>query len=482
MRRPAHLASGLQRSGLLLKGMGWLSLLYSVILVGVGWWISRRRGTDLAAFYNARRQAHWAGVGLSMIGTAISGLTFLSLPGSVNKDGWTYLQVLSGYLVGYTLVAFVLLPRYYCLSQASIYEYFGHRLGRPAEKVAAFIFLLSRLLASSVRLYLALMVIHLFFPEVPFPVLGFISLVLIYGYAERGGTGTIIYTDIIQALVFLGTAGLTLGYVWSPEVWKAFQIPKIIDDHPESRHYFWKDFLGGVLLAFTMTGLDQDQMQKSLSMPDVFAAQRMIILYAALLVPVKLLFLTLGSALWAYVEVYDYPAPVRSDQLYASLARDRFPFWISGLFAIGLVSATLSSVDGAMIALTTVTLRNLLPAKQETLPLKRLIFVFWLLMGWGLTVYFYYFPPALHALDTFLKLGSYTYGPLMGLFIFSILTGEGRQSDYRFVPWVVLVAFGFSLALERQLGMDWGYGVIVWVAGWTVVCLVGVQWVLRKVR
>lgn len=462
--------------------MGWLSLLYGFLLVGVGWWVSRRRGADLAVFYNARRQAHWVWVGLSMIGTAISGLTFLSLPGSVNKDGWTYLQVLSGYLVGYTLVAFVLLPRYYRLSQASIYEYFGHRLGRPAEKVAAVIFLISRLLASSVRLYLALIVVHLFFPEVPFPVLGFISLVLIYGYAERGGTGTIIYTDIIQTLVFLGTAGLTLWYMGSPEVWEAFHIPMIIDNRPESRHYFWKDFLGGVLLAFTMTGLDQDQMQKSLSMPDVFAAQRMILLYAVLLVPVKLLFLTLGSALWAYVEVHDYPAPARSDQLYASLARDRFPFWIGGLFVMGLVSATLSSVDGAMIALTTVTLRNLLPAKQESLPLKRFTFIFWLLMSWGLTVYFYYFPPALHALDTFLKLGSYTYGPLLGLFIFSLLRGDNRQLDYRFIPWAVLVAFGVSLALERQLGMDWGYGVIVWVAGWTLAFLVGVRWVLRKVR
>jgi len=462
--------------------MGWLSLLYGMVLVGVGWWISRHRGTDLAAFYNARRQAHWAWVGLSMVGTAISGLTFLSLPGSVHKDGWTYLQVLSGYLVGYTLVAFVLLPRYYRLSQASIYEYFRHRLGRPAEKVAAFIFLVSRLLASSVRLYLALIVIHLFFPEVSFPVLGFISLILIYGYAERGGTGTIIYTDIIQTLVFLGTAVLTLGYIWSPEVWKAFEIPRIIDDHPESRHYFWKDFLGGVLLAFTMTGLDQDQMQKSLSMPGVFAAQRMILLYAVLLIPVKLLFLFLGSVLWAYVEVHDYPTPARSDQLYASLARDRFPFWTGALFAMGLVSATLSSVDGAMIALTTVTLRNILPSKRETLPLKRLIFVFWLLMSWGLTVYFYYFPPALHALDTFLKLGSYTYGPLLGLFIFSTLTGWDGQWNYSFVPWTILVAFVISLALEQYSGMDWGYGVIVWVAGWTVACLVGVQWVIRKVR
>ena len=462
--------------------MGWLSLIYGLILVGVGWWISRRRGTDLAVFYNARREAHWAWVGLSMIGTAISGLTFLSLPGSVRKDGWTYLQVLAGYLVGYALVAFVLLPRYYRLSQASIYEYFRHRLGKPAEKVAASVFLVSRLLASSVRLYLALIVIHLFFTEMPFTILGFISLVLVYGYAERGGTGTIIYIDIIQTLVFVGTAGLTLWYIGSLEVWKAFQIPKVIDGHPESRHYFWKDFLGGVLLAFTMTGLDQDQMQKSLSMPDVLAAQRMILLYAGLLVPVKLLFLTLGSALWAYVEVHEYPAPARSDQLYAALVRDRFPFWIGGLFVMGLVSATLSSVDGAMIALTTVTLRNLLPAKQETLPLKRLIFIFWLLMSWGLTVYFYYFPPDLHALDTFLKLGSYTYGPLLGLFLFSLLAGGNRESDYRFIPWAVLVAFGVSLVLERRMGMDWGYGVIVWVAGWTVACLVGVQWVLRKIR
>ena len=462
--------------------MGWLSLFYAVLLVGAGRWISGRRGSDLAVFYNARRQAHWAWVGVSMIGTAISGLTFLSLPGSVRKDGWTYLQVLAGYLVGYTLVAFVLLPRYYRLSQASIYEYFRHRLGESAEKVAAFIFLVSRLLASSVRLYVALIVVQLFFPNVPFPILGLIALLLIYGYAERGGTGTIIYTDIIQALIFLMAALAAFIYVLSPEVWTSFHIPTIIEKSPEARHYFWKDFLGGILIAFTMTGLDQDQMQKGISMPNVSAAQRMLLLYAGLLVPVKLLFLSLGSALWAYVEVYEYLAPAQSDQLYASLAQDRFPFWISGLFTIGLVSATLSSVDGATIALTTVTLRNLLPAKRENLFFKRLIFIFWLVMGWGVTVYFYYFPPSHHALDTFLKLGSYTYGPLLGLFVFSFLAKGDEHADFRFIPWVVLVAFGLSLAVEWYFGMEWGYGVIVWVAGWTVGGLVAVRWFLKRVR
>jgi Na+(H+)/acetate symporter ActP len=197
-----------------------------------------------------------------MIGTAISGLTFLSLPGAVRQDGWTYLQVLLGYLVGYTLVALLLLPRYYQLSRASIYEYFRHRLGPQAEKVAAITFLISRLLASSVRLYLALIVLQLFFPQVPFPVLGLLSLMLIYIYAERGGTGTIIYTDLLQTLLFLGAGGLTLLYILTPEVRATLRLPTIIDLSIESRHYFWKDFLGGVLLSFTMTGLDQDQMQK----------------------------------------------------------------------------------------------------------------------------------------------------------------------------------------------------------------------------
>jgi Na+/pantothenate symporter len=328
-----------------------------------------RRGTDLGAFYNAHRQAHWVWAGISMIGTAISGLTFLSLPGAVRQDGWTYLQVLLGYLVGYTLVALILLPRYYQLSRASIYEYFRHQLGPQAEKVAAITFLISRLLASSVRLYLALIVLQLFFPQVPFPVLVLLSLMLIYIYAERGGTGTLIYTDLLQMLLFLGAGGLTLLYILTPEVRDTLRLPTIIDLSIESRHYFWKDFLGGVLLSFTMTGLDQDQMQKSLSMPDVTSAQRMIGLYAGLLVPVKLLFLLLGSALWAYVEVNGYPIPARSDQLYASLAQQVFPFWVGAMFVVGLVSSTLSSVDGALVAaqLAIESVANFLESCKEDL-------------------------------------------------------------------------------------------------------------------
>lgn len=456
--------------------MGWVAFGYGLLLVAMGWWVAKRRGTDLGAFYNARRQAHWVWAGISMVGTAISGLTFLSLPGAVRQDSWTYLQVLMGYLVGYTLVALVLLPRYYQLSRASIYEYFRHRLGPQAEKVAAITFLISRLLASSVRLYLALVVLQLFFPQVSFPLLALLSLMLIYVYAERGGTGTIIYTDLLQTLLFLAAGVLTLLYVLTPEVRATLRVPMIIDLSPESRHYFWKDFLGGVLLSFTMTGLDQDQMQKSLSMPDVHSAQRMIGLYAGLLVPVKLLFLLLGSALWAYVQVNGYPAPAHSDQLYATLAQQVFPFGVGTMFVVGLVSSTLSSVDGALVALTTVTLRNLFPPGRENLLLKRLIFVIWLLLIWGVTVYFYYAPPERYALDTFLKLGSYTYGPLLGLFLFSLVRGAKAEKTGRFIPWVVLGSFGAAIGLERGLRVDLGYGVIVWVAAGVLGSLLLMQW------
>jgi len=462
--------------------MGWVAFGYGLFLVAMGWWVAKRRGTDLGAFYNAHRQAHWVWAGLSMIGTAISGLTFLSLPGAVRQDGWTYLQVLLGYLVGYTLVALLLLPRYYQLSRASIYEYFRHRLGPQAEKVAAITFLISRLLASSVRLYLALIVLQLFFPQVPFPVLGLLSLMLIYIYAERGGTGTLIYTDLLQTLLFLGAGGLTLLYILTPEVRATLRLPTIIDLSIESRHYFWKDFLGGVLLSFTMTGLDQDQMQKSLSMPDVTSAQRMIGLYAGLLVPVKLLFLLLGSALWAYVEVNGYPIPARSDQLYASLAQQVFPFWVGAMFVVGLVSSTLSSVDGALVALTTVTLRSLFPPSWEKLFVKKLVFVSWVLLSWGITVYFYYFPPERHALDTFLKLGGYTYGPLLGLFLFSLMRGAPAEKTGRFIPWVVLGGFGAAIGLERGLSLDLGYGVIVWVAVAVLGGLLLMQWAVGNRR
>jgi Na+/proline symporter len=461
--------------------MGWIALLYSFCLIGAAYYFTWRKRSDLETFYNAQRKGRWGWVAFSMVGTATSGLTFLSLPGSVQQDGWTYLQVLAGYLVGYVGVAYILLPLYYQMSGASIYEFFWYRLGSSAEKVAALIFLISRLLASSVRLYLTLLALHAFFPQTAFAALSLLSLLLIYVYAERGGTGTIIYTDVVQTVALLGAALLTISYLSMPATWEAFNIPKIVDTTIGSKHFVWKDFLGGVLIAFTMTGLDQDQMQKSFSMSSLGQAQRMILLYAGLLVPVKLLFLTLGSLMWAYVSVHGLAVPVRSDALYSELAQKVFPLGIGGLFVIGLISATLSSVDGAVIALTTVTLRNLLPAGYETVCFKRGVFWFWLLMSWFVTLYFHAYPPESHALGAFLKLGSYTYGPLLGLFVFA-LWRRRFSADHRWVVWVVPLSFLITVGTEQACQWDLGYGVILWIAGGTFVGLLVAALVADRVR
>ncbi len=453
--------------------MIWATLAYVGVIWALGQWLAKRKGGDLGAFYIAQRKANWQWVGISMVGTAISGLTFISLPGSVRQDGWSYLQVLAGYTVGYSLVALLLIPRYYASTQASIYEYFRHRLGPHAEKLAAVTFLISRALATSVRLYLALRVLTYFFPDVAFSVLSLAALVVIYLYAQRGGTGTLIYTDLLQTMLFLGAGLLTLIFI-GQELDGGTLRPKVIETNPHHVHFWLKDFIGGVLLAFTMTGLDQDQMQKMLSMASTRSAQKAILLYAGLLWPVKLLFLTLGSFLWLYVVEKNLPPPPQSDLLYSHLAQGVFPIWVSLLFVLGLTASTLSSVDGALVALTTVTLRNMLPSSWEKLGVKRLIFVSWMGIMWLITVYFYAYPPTKDALSTFLKLGAYTYGPLFGLFIFSIWAG-GPLSIYRHTIWVVPLAFSLGLCVENGLGLELGYGVILWMAGWTL----GGLWSLR---
>lgn len=235
-----------------------------------------------------------------MIGTALSGLTFLSLPGTVRADSWTYLQVVVGYLIGYVGVAYFLLPLYYAHARASVYEYFRVRLGRPAESAATLFFLLSRAIGSSLRLFLALWVLRPFLPDWPFPVWGFLAVGLILTYTAHRGIAALIYTDFFQTTIFLAAAGYALYHLGQQPIAACFVMPKIVETLPDSPHFWLKDLLAGALIAFSMTGLDQDQMQKNLSLPTLRAAQRNLLLYGALLLPVNALFLFLGSSLWAW--------------------------------------------------------------------------------------------------------------------------------------------------------------------------------------
>lgn len=453
--------------------MGWVALGYIALLWAISYWVDRRYKTaDLSTFYTARRQAHWLWVSYSMIGTTISGLTFLSLPGSVRQDGWTYLQVCIGYLIGYAAIAYILLPLYYVHTRASVYEYFRHRLGPSAEKTATLLFLLSRGIGSSLRLFLALWVIQSFLPSWPFPLLSAIALGVILLYTLRSGVAALIYTDAFQTTLFLATAAYTTYLLSQGPIQSCLSIPLIINTHPQSPHFWLKDLLGGALIAFSMTGLDQDQMQKNLSLPTLQKGQKNLLLYGSLLLPVNALFLFLGSGLWAYIACM-HIAPPPPDEAFVTVVQNIggiLPF----LFILGLTAAALSSADGSLTALTTVTLRNLLPTSYENIRTKNFVLIGWACLFWVLLWAYTFLPKEGHILGIFLHFSGYTYGPLLGLFLFSRLVAPGK--DARYVPWGTLLCTTLAIVAEKFLGVKWGYGTILWIALWNAVGL----WALSR--
>lgn len=441
--------------------MGWLSLAYVLILWGISWLVGRR-GTSLDTFYVAQRRAHWLWVSYSMVGTALSAMTFLSVPGGVRTDGWTYLQVVAGYFIGYVGVAYLMLPLYYRYARASVYEYFRYQLGRTGEKTAAVFFIISRGIGSSLRLFLAIWVLHAFVSAIPFWLLCALALGLILLYTMRSGVAALIYTDFFQTTVFLAAALVTALYLFRYPLPPLSAPLTVIELSASAPHFWLKDVAAGALIALAMTGLDQDQMQKNLSLPSLRPAQKNLLLYGLLLFPVNALFLWLGSLLWRYADYAGLnPAP---DTLFAQVVA-REGGILTVLFVLGVTAAALSSADGSLTALTTAVLRNLLPPRYETPGMKNLILLLWALLFWGLMLLYTQLPQDRHILGTFLRFSGYTYGPLLGMFIFSRLV---RRGDYPFVAWALPVLLVLSVLIEWAMGGFAGYVSILWTGGITV--------------
>ncbi|MCX7606074.1 MAG: hypothetical protein N2170_02250 [Bacteroidia bacterium] len=458
--------------------MGWLALAYIAALWLISYFAGRRisdKGLD--TFYVARRRGHWLWVSYGMIGTALSGLTFISLPGSVQRDGWTYMQVVGGYFLGYVGIAYVLLPLYYRHARASIYEYFRYRLGTSAEKTATGLFLISRGIGSSLRLFLALWALQQFFPALPFPLLSAVSLALILLYAARSGIAALIYTDFFQTTVFLIAAAVTAYELWQVPIESCFHIPHFIDFKPDSPHFWIKDLTAGALIALSMTGLDQDQMQKNLSLPTLREAQKNLLVYGALLFPVNFLFLLLGSTLWAYLSYVGLSFP-RPDEAFTTVAQ-HVGVSLQIPFVLGVTAAALSSADGTITALTTVTLRNLLPPRFETPAMKNLLMIGWSLFFWLLLGLYAFLPREGPILSTFLTISGYTYGPLLGLFLFSRLV-QRPKPIFRFIPAVILASILIAIGLEQLLALKLGYSVILLTAFLSLTALLLLNQVSRS--
>jgi len=423
---------------------------FFTILLGVSYFTSKNVNSE--TFFTGNRKSPWYMVAFAMIGTTISGVTFISVPGEVGNSGWTYLQFLLGNFVGYWAIALVLIPLYYRLHLVSIYTYLDQRFGVSSYKTGSFFFLVSRTIGASFRMYLVAGVLQLAFFDalgIPFAVTVAIAIFMIWVYTFRAGIKTVIWTDSLQTTFLLASVVLTTLIISKSLDLSFGQMIKAIDEHPFSKVFDWdwrsktnffKQFLAGLGIVIVMNGLDQDMMQKSLTCKNKKDAQKNIFWFSLAFIITNVLFLSLGVMLYIFAQVKGIPVTPKSDDFFASLALNQFGTIAGILFLLGIVSATYSSSDSALTALTTsfcIDFLNLDPKKPNSKLARMKVHVgFSILMF--LVIVLFRFINNESVVTAVFKVAGYTYGPLLGLFSFGILT-KMKVND-QFVPYLGLLS------------------------------------------
>lgn len=419
------------------------------------------RKTDNVTFFLAGRRTHWIWIAIGMIGASLSGVTFMSIPGVVGTEGlnrdFSYFQVVLGYLLGYAVIALVLMPLYYRLNLTTIYGYLSQRFGFFSYKTGAAFFMLSRIIGSSFRMFLVAMVLDSFVLGplgVPFWMTVAVSILLIWLYTHRSGMQTIIYTDVLQTVFMLGAVFLTLLAIGDA---MSLDIPGVVSRIADSNYskvffleggwedpnFFLKQFLSGALITIVMTGLDQDMMQKNLACRSLRDAQKNMLVFCLVLVVANLMFLGLGAMLYEYTDFAGIAKPEKSDQLFPMLALQHLPASVGILFVIGLIAAAYSSADSALAALTTSFCVDFLDletkgrSETEAQTLRKRVHL-------GMSVVMFLAILGFSAINNdavitkLFEIAGFTYGPLLGLFAFGISTR--RQVRDTWVPVLAVLA------------------------------------------
>ena len=458
--------------------------LYFAMLVAVAWFTGRNVGNQ--GFFLANRRVPWYVVAYAMIGTSISGVTFISIPGKVGGTGlnmaFSYMQVVFGYLAGYLFIATVLMPLYYRLQLTSIYGYLEQRFGHWAHQTGSAFFLLSRTLGSAARMFLAASVLQMFVfgpLGVPFAVTVTLMLALIYGYTFKGGLKTIIWTDTIMTTFFLAalvftvfTIGKALDFQFG-DVVPAVMSSKygqifFFDNFLTDPNHFVKQFLSGALIAIAMTGLDQDLMQKNLACKNIREAQKNMFVFCIYLIIINFLFLTLGALLYLYAGTLGLEIPARTDHLYPKIAFEHLGMGAGIFFILGLIASTYASSDSALTALTTSFCVDFLRFEKnapvrpheyadaaDLMAYQNAVIRQQRLRSWvhlGFSVLFILIILALNVLSSdavinlIFKIAGYTYGPLLGLFMFGLFTNLKIRDNW--VPLVCVAAPALTWIIE----------------------------------
>ncbi len=435
---------------------------------------------DSDTFFTANRNSPWYLVAFGMIGASLSGVTFISVPGWVGASNFGYMQIVLGYLVGYFVIANVLLPIYYKLNLTSIYSYLESRFGFFSYKSGAAFFLLSRTIGAAFRLYLVAMVLQIsLFDgwEIPFTATVAITILLIWVYTFRGGIKTIVWTDTLQTLFMLIAVFVSIYVISSNLNIDLASLPDFIADQEKSRIFEWdwnspqnffKQFFAGTFIAIAMTGLDQDMMQKNLTCRNLKDAQKNMYWFSSSLVFVNLLFLILGLLLYNYADFHNISVPQRSDDLFPFLAVHHFPTYAGIIFLLGMTAAAYSSADSALTSLTTSFCVDFLNFKKIEDEKKKRKIRLKTHLGFSVLLFFVIVIFRILNDDTVIsaifKVAGYTYGPILGLFTFGIFTSYSIKDKY--VPAVVLISPALSYFLDYIFpiwfdGFNLGFTVLI---------------------
>ena len=442
-------------------------VLYFLMLIGVSY-LTQGKG-DNATFFTGNRDARWYVVAFGMVGASLSGVTFISVPGWIATSGFSYMQMVLGYTLGYVIVAFVLLPLYYKHNLTSIYVYLGERFGPKTHLTGSLFFLVSRLLGSALRLFLVADVLHHFVFEawgLPFWSTVAITLALIWVYTHRGGIKTIIWTDTLQTVFMLLALVMGIVLLSSHEsidnnaVLEQMRFSNWwVTDDANAANYWWKHFFGGMFVTIAMTGLDQDMMQKNLTCRNINDAKKNMMSLSVILVVVNLIFLLLGAYLFAYLGQNDtlqaaYDAmdgSVRDDRMFPMVALSgELGFTFGIIFIIGLIAAAYSSADSAITALTTSFCFDILKIDKKpgtnTLRTRKTVHIL-VTLAVFITILLANLVKEQNVISTVFVVASFTYGPLLGLFFFGILTKRSIRDD---LSWLVCIIVPLVLYYVRM--------------------------------
>ncbi len=466
-----------------------LLVLYFCLLA----YVSYRTGKNDngADFFLGNRRSPWWAVSIGMVGASVSGVSFVSVPGWVPASSFSYMQMVFGFLVGYVIVAYLLLPIYYNSGNVSIYSFLSSRLGDSGRKTGALFFLLNKLMGAAVKFYVAAYVLYQLsdIGSLPFPLFVLLCVSFVYFYTYRGGIRSIVWTDLLQTLLMVLSLVLLLhkalslmdldlrsgmGFIVDSDLSRVF----FFDDWGE-RTYFWKHFVSGAFVVVVMTGLDQDMIQKNLSCRSLREAQRNMLSYGLLFIPVNLLFLALGLLVANYYGVDALPAT--GDGLLPFFVKEAGPM-VLVCFAVGMLASSFSSVDSAMTAMTTSFLSDILGVDAEKVsPKFRHRVHLGVAVAVCLVVMLLDFVRSDHAIDVIYQLVSYLYGPLLGMFAYCVFR---RGRDVVDSVWIVVVAvfspmlsYATSKALHVFCGYDMGYELLLLNGLITYLGLVCVRWV-----